>query len=398
MTIGSCDYSGEALTSITQACAAARGVFEAAGFSNIDPGSVLEAENLLDLYGEDVRARAFVFDGGDGVDLCLRPDLTLAMCRHHLSSGGGGGKFVASGPVYRRPSLGETRPAQFLQVGCEWFGETDRAGADAHMLHMVSEAVRAVGLENFNIETGDLGVLFALIDAAKIPQRWRTRLKRHVWRPKRFAALLEKYTSAEAEDPGRRALLKALGSLEPDDARAAVERMLALSETTHVGLRGPEEIATRFIEQAEDAKAHPLSREIVDAIETAATMSGPSGEALSRLRDLSQSASIDITTTLDQFEARLSCMQDLGIDAAALPFDGEFGRNLEYYDGFVFELFDPKMAETAGRRAAQIAGGGRYDGLLHAASRAFGVDPQNGTAVGAALRPETILAIRESTV
>ena len=398
MTTASRDYGGAALATIDKACADARGVFEAAGFSSVDPGSVMEAENLLNLYGEDVRARAFVFEGGDAIDLCLRPDLTLAICRHHLGNGGGSAKYIASGPVYRRPSLGETRPAQFLQVGCEWFGDADLAQADAQMLNLVSNAVRSVGLDNFAIVTGDLGILFALIDAAAIPQRWRTRLKRHIWRPKRFASLLEKYTGAETDDLGRRALLKALGSLDPDDARAAVERMLALSETTHVGLRGPEEIATRFIEQAEDAKAHPLSLEVVDAIETAATISAPSGEALARLRDLCQSAGIDITPALDRFEARLTHMQNVGIDAASLPFDGEFGRNLEYYDGFVFELFCPILAETAGRRAAQVAGGGRYDGLLDAASRAFGVAPSSGTAVGAAIRPEAIVAISEGTI
>ena len=398
MTTASRDYGGDALAAVKKACDDARSVFEQAGFSSVDPGSVLEAENLLDLYGEDIRSRAFVFDGGDAIDLCLRPDLTLAICRHHLGSGGGSAKYIASGAVYRRPSLGETRPAQFLQVGCEWFGDADIPQADAQMLNLVSNAVRAVGLDDFSIATGDLGVLFALIDAAAIPQRWRTRLKRHVWRPKRFASLLEKYIDPDADDPGRRALLKALGSLEPDDARAAVERMLTLSETTHVGLRGPEEIATRFIEQAEDANAHPLSREVVDAIETAATIKAPSGEALKVLRDLSKGAGIDISSALDRFEARLTQLQNLGLDAAALPFDGEFGRNLEYYDGFVFELFCPVLAETTGRRAAQVAGGGRYDGFLAAASRAFGVDPISGTAVGAAIRPETILAIKEGKV
>ncbi len=395
MTTASQDYSGAALKTLQQACIDATNVFVKAGFATVDPGSVLEAENLLDLYGEDVRARAFVFDGGDGIDLCLRPDLTLPICRHHVGSGAGNAKYVASGPVYRRPSLGETRPAQFIQVGCEWFGASDIAAADAQMLGLVIEAVRAVDAKNFAITTGDLGVLFALIDAAHIPQRWRKRLKRHVWRPARFASLLEDYASTDSDDPGRNALLKALGSLEPDDARAAVERMLALSETTHVGLRSPEEIASRFIEQAEDAKAHPLSLEVVAAIETAATMKAPSGEALTMLRDLSRAAGMDITPALDQFEARLVHLNGLGIDAHTLPFDGEFGRNLEYYNGFVFELFCPDMAESAGRRAAQIAGGGRYDGLLAASSRAFGVDTIKGSAVGAAIRPESIIAIRE---
>jgi ATP phosphoribosyltransferase regulatory subunit len=395
MNAASKDYGGAALSAVRQACADASGVFEGAGFASVDPGSVLKAENLLDLYGEDVRARAFVFDGGDGHDLCLRPDLTLPICRHHIDIGGGDAKYVAAGPVYRRPSQGESRPAQFLQVGGEWFGAADTAQADAQMLKLVSEAVRAVGATDFVIETGDLGVLFALIDAAAIPERWRARLKRHVWRPTRFAALLDDYASPDADDPGRHALLKALGSLEPDQTRAAIERMLALSQTTHVGLRSPDEIAARFIEQAEDAQAHPLPREVVDAIEAAATLNAPSGEALSRLRDLSQAASIDISPALDRFEARLAHLDTMGIDAASLLFDGEYGRNIEYYDGFVFELFDPALAAREGRRAAQIAGGGRYDGLLGAASRAFGVEGARSSAIGAAIRPETILAIRE---
>lgn len=391
------DYSGPSLAALQRACADASAVFAAAGFVAIDPGSVLEAENLLDLYGEDVRGRAFVFEGGEGKDLCLRPDLTLAICRHHLGRGGGGAKYVAAGPVYRRPSLGETRPAQFVQVGCEWFGAEDAATADAQTFKLVSDAVRAIGVEDFAVETGDLGVLFALIDAAAIPERWRARLKRHVWRPSRFAALLEDYASPDTDDPGRHALLKAIGGLEPDQARSAIERMLALSETTHVGLRSPEEIAARFLEQAEDAQAHPLPREVVDAIEAAATLSAPSGEALSRLRDLSRAASIDITPALDRFEARLARVQDLGIDAAALPFDGEYGRNLEYYGGFTFEIYDANLAQTKGRRAAQIAGGGRYDGILGAASRAFGFPPAAGSAIGAAIRPETLIALKEGS-
>ena len=391
------DYGGPALDAVNLAVANARGVFEGAGFAAVEPGSVLEAENLLDLYGEDIRARAFVFDGGEGKDLCLRPDLTLAVCRHHLGNGGGAGKYVASGPVYRRPSRGETRPAQFLQVGCEWFGASDPAKADAETYRLVKDVLFAVGVVDVVSETGDLGVLFALIDAANIPERWRARLKRHVWRPERFAALLEDYSSPDADDPGRHALLKAIGGLAPDQARAAIERMLALSETTHVGLRSPDEIATRFLEQAEDAQAHPLPRELVQAIDTAATLVAPSGEALVRLRDLSTAAGIDIAPALDRFEARLAALDAEGINAAALPFNGDYGRNLEYYDGFVFEFFDQALAEKSGRRAAQLAGGGRYDGLLGAASRAFGLNAAQGSAIGAAIRPETLISVREGS-
>lgn len=398
MNPGSRDYGDIALNQVRGACRDALGVFEAAGFGTVEPGTILEAESLLDLYGEDVRARAFVFEGTDGADLCLRPDLTLAICRMYLASGfrGGEARYAASGPVYRRPSRGETRPAQFLQVGCEWFGAEDPAQAEARVFKYVCDSVEAIGVTDYEVATGDLGVLFALIDATPIPERWRVRLKRHVWRPKRFQALLDDYAGETTDDPGRRALLKALGSLEPDQARAAIERMLTLSETSHVGLRTPDEVAERLLEQAQDARAHPLPRDVVSAIETAATMKAPCGEALSELAEISRAVGIDIGTALGRFEARLEQLQALGVDAAALPFDGEFGRNLEYYDGFVFELYDSVIAETFGRRAAQLGGGGRYDGMLGAAARAFGVQIEaDGSAIGCAIRPETVLAVRE---
>ena len=68
----------------------------------------------------------------------------------------------------------------------------------------------------------------------------------------------------------------------------------------------------------------------------------------------------------------------------ASTFAARFGRNMEYYTGFVFELWS-RDAEGA----VQIAGGGRYDTLLEAlgAKRAI-------PAIGCALRTERVLAAR----
>ena len=58
-------------------------------------------------------------------------------------------------------------------------------------------------------------------------------------------------------------------------------------------------------------------------------------------------------------------------------FDANFGRNLEYYDGFVFEM----TTETG----AQLATGGRYDAL----TRALGLGAATA-AVGAVIRPAAV--------
>ncbi len=69
-----------------------------------------------------------------------------------------------------------------------------------------------------------------------------------------------------------------------------------------------------------------------------------------------------------------------------ISFSARFGRNMEYYTGFVFELWS---RDEEG--AVQIAGGGRYDTLLEqlGASRAI-------PAVGCAIRTERVLAARKA--
>ncbi len=394
----SADRDAAGLRALSGIVAVLSGHLGGAGWDHVDPGQILDAENLLDLYGEDVRARAFVFDGTGSGDLCLRPDLTLSICRHHLirSPQAAEGRYLANGPVFRRPveGDGEARAAQFTQIGVECFGGDDPVRIEADIFTRTQTALTEVGCKGFAVATGDLGILFSMIDAAPIPDRWRARLKRHVWRPARFRTLLHDLAASGSDDPGRLAFLKALGNLAPEQAQAAVSHMLSLSETSHVGLRTHEEISARFLEQAEDARSHPLSDEIVSAIETAAALKAPCDKALVALRDLAAATGLAITPALERMECRMGVLEGLGVDAASLPFDGDFGRNLEYYDGFVFEFYDPTLATTQGRRAAQLAGGGRYDAMLPAAARAFGTaSPAAKTAFGAAIRPETVLEV-----
>ena len=391
----SSDFSPMARESANALEAILLDVLGGGAWAHIEPGQILDAENLLDLYGEDVRARAFVFDGPEG-DLCLRPDLTLSICRYHLmqQAGDSDARYVASGPVFRRPLNDDARSGQFRQIGCEWFGGDDPAASDAEVFARTQAALLEANC-TIEVTTGDLGILFSLIDAAPIPDRWRTRLKRHVWRPHRFRALLHELSEGSTKEAGRLAFLKALGGLAPDQARAAVAHMLDLSGTAHVGLRTHEEISERFLEQAEDAQAHPLPYEIVRAIEEVAALKAPCADALARLNAIAGETGLALGPALQRFEARMNALEALGIDAVALPFDGDFGRNLEYYDGFVFEIVDRDLSASDGRRAAQLAGGGRYDSMLPAAARAFGMaDPVAKGAIGAALRPETILTVR----
>jgi ATP phosphoribosyltransferase regulatory subunit len=71
----------------------------------------------------------------------------------------------------------------------------------------------------------------------------------------------------------------------------------------------------------------------------------------------------------------------LGVDPGRIAFTAHFGRRMEYYTGFVFEL---RSADDA----VELAGGGRYDHLLELLGA-----PRPVTAVGYAIHTERLLAL-----
>jgi ATP phosphoribosyltransferase regulatory subunit len=77
---------------------------------------------------------------------------------------------------------------------------------------------------------------------------------------------------------------------------------------------------------------------------------------------------LDLSAALDRFEQRTGFIAAEGIDPSGIAFAADFGRNLDYYTGFVFELW-----RAEGGNAKPLAGGGRYDGLLKALGGQDGV-------------------------
>ncbi|MFX6277447.1 ATP phosphoribosyltransferase regulatory subunit, partial [Acinetobacter baumannii] len=75
-------------------------------------------------------------------------------------------------------------------------------------------------------------------------------------------------------------------------------------------------------------------------------------------RALAGDARLDITAAIDQFEARVGFMAKRGIDIRKTRFSTSFGRGLDYYTGFEFEL------HHKGNGSEPLVAGGRYDGLM----------------------------------
>src|SRR5690349_1515987 len=84
------------------------------------------SEPFLDLSGEDIRKRMYLTTAPGGLELCLRPDLTIPVSRDYLASPQAGkpAGFCYLGPVFRHRN---DQPAEFLQAGIESFGRSDKA-------------------------------------------------------------------------------------------------------------------------------------------------------------------------------------------------------------------------------------------------------------------------------
>ncbi len=201
-------YEGEGLVALNGVTSEIASVIAEAGYQPIDPALLQPADLLLDLYGEDIRTRAFLISDPVSGEMCLRPDFTAPVCLAHLENGGGEARYGYLGRVFRRQTPGSGRHAEYLQTGVELIGAADPAAADAEVFALIRDALKWAGAGGTVIRTGDLGVAFALLDAVKMPVRWRAALKRHFWRPARFHQMLAEYSGeAGALSEERAALL-----------------------------------------------------------------------------------------------------------------------------------------------------------------------------------------------
>jgi ATP phosphoribosyltransferase regulatory subunit len=330
--------------------------FAAAGYAPVQPDILQPAEPFLDLSGEDIRKGLYLTTDATGEELCLRPDLTIPVARDYLASkqAGEAAGFCYLGPVFR---YRDGKPNEFLQAGVESFGRRDQAAADAEMLALALDATAAFSVPHVDIRIGDVALFAALIDALHLAPVWRRRLIKDFNRKVSVAQDLERLTlQTKASRPDYQGVLSALAGSDRKAALALVTDLMSIAGAANVGGRGIAEIADRFLEQS--TLAASLPGETAALIERFLAITGDPDEALAQLHALMDDARIDIARAVDQFESRIGFMAARGLDTTAIRFATAFGRGVDYYTGFEFEL------HKKGNGSDPLVAGGRYDGLL----------------------------------
>ncbi|MEZ5839408.1 MAG: ATP phosphoribosyltransferase regulatory subunit [Hyphomicrobiales bacterium] len=134
---------------------------------------------------------------------------------------------------------------------------------------------------------------------------------------------------------------------------------MSIARINPVGGRTAGEIAERFLEQAALAAGAGIGDKGAAFLSALLDVSGPAAAAGEAIARLTAEAGVDLSAALSAYRRRLEAFAGNGIDVATVEFSASFGRRLDYYSGFVFEVEDP-----AGTAGGVIARGGRYDGLV----------------------------------
>ncbi|MEW9921096.1 ATP phosphoribosyltransferase regulatory subunit [Marimonas sp. MJW-29] len=344
--------------------ASLRALFEAQGAAVVEPPILQPADTLLDLYGEDIRARAYITSDALRGEQMLRPDFTVPVVQMHMAHGAEPARYTYAGEVFRRQEQDPERANEYVQVGYEVFDRTDPAAADAEVFALIAEALKGQPVTPI---TGDIGILMAAVSGLETTDDRKAALMRHIWRPSRFDALLNRFA----------------GRTPVPETRAALLAGEVTTDAPHIGLRSGAEIDRRIAALRADAEAPPISAEQVARIETLLAVKGTLTDALVKLQTLAQDLP-EIAEAVARLAARAAALAARDIPTDALPFAASYGRtSMEYYDGFVFGFQADAHPDWP-----EIATGGRYDAL----TRRLG----NGAeipAVGGVMRPGLMLEL-----
>ena len=188
-----------------------------------------------------------------------------------------------------------------------------------------------------------------------MPERWKLRLRRHFWRPKYFEELLKRLEKNSDID-----------SVTFSTDKKRFYEMKKMDQEKVIAGRSVSEILKRFDKKIKDPRSFNEGKKIVKIIRSFLKINCKLSKMDEKLLDFAKKNNIK-RNIFKEFKS-IQNLKKLNQD---IIFITNFGRDIEYYTGIVFEIFSG---------TSEIARGGRYDDLL----KSLGAN-KNIPAVGAAI-------------
>jgi len=327
--------------------------FKSNGFVLSEPDVLLDSEYIIQRSGENFRRSMLTFENEDGKIMCLRPDLTVASCIKYLEKKSSS-KIYYSGKAYRRSN---NKISDFVndQLGIEILGSKNQVYDDYKVINTILNSAKKIKSKRIQIKIGDVSLFKRLINSLDMPERWKLRLIRHFWRPHYFEELLKRLEKNSDID-----------SVTFDTDKKRFYEMKKMDPTKVVAGRSVSEILKRFDKKIKDPRSFNEGKQIVKIIRSFLKINCKLSQLDEKLLDFTKNNNLK-KNIFKEYKS----IQNLKKIKQEVNFISNFGRNIEYYTGIVFEVFSGKK---------EIARGGRYDDLL----KSLGAK-KNIPAVGAAI-------------
>jgi ATP phosphoribosyltransferase regulatory subunit len=320
-----------------------------------DVAMIQPADPFLDMVGEDLRRRIFLTESQTGENLCLRPEFTIPVCLDHIATSvSTPRRYAYLGKVFRQRRKGS---AEFFQAGIEDLGAEDCASADARSVadaHVILS--RMLPGCRLDVTLGDQEVFEAVLSALGLPRGWQKRLARAFGASSMIEQVIREFSSPRKLSGPPDAIARLVAAGDEVCLVRHIETAMEADGFSPMAGRLPGEIAQRLLEKAELASVS-LPQEALAALREFLAIHVPLEQAETRLFAFARKMGITLDNTLEGFAARAMRIGTYGFPLSAIQYDASFGRSLDYYTGFTFEICPANLQQP-------LAGGGRYDRLL----------------------------------
>ena len=328
-------------------------IFEKSRLVEANVPSLLNASELLDLYGEDLRLRAYTTSDPDLGEQVLRPDFTLPVLMYFLDSGQREAKYFYCGNIWRRQKFSSIVPREQLQIGFEFFDKTrsEKIIRDVEAYLLVAKILKKLRVKPV---TGDLQILISAIDDLNTSEYKKNSLKRHIWRPARFKRLLNIFSNS-VPDYKKRLMVK-------DYDKFSIEKVIDKSGPVF-GIRTKRDIIERTEMLKEELFENPIKNTDKSFIENVQKVQSSLKDAPRILKSISEEAK-KFSIAIRNLEKRIDLLNAGKVNLKGTDFIVKYGMTtLEYYDGFVFGF------QGENKRLPPVAQGGRYDRLCQSLAK-----------------------------
>ena len=315
----------------------------------------------------------YIFPDPGGSEVCLRPELTIPVCRAYLRQLQAAGNAAKNPPSAKRGFAISARRSPTNRPTTATTGSSirpapsssarrTREAADAEILAAALDALEAAGLK----ETRD-----------------RNRRRRYPQRLHRSAsgqrAIEDAHPPDRAAQPERPAhgdccqiggaasdaanefgeLASLLAAVEPGKAELLIREVFALADVRHVGGRTPEEIVERLISRTAQ-QAEPISAELMQGVLRLLNIRAKPEAAFKAIREHFRKFRIgSIERVLERCEKRLRYFNAYRQSRWSCSSMSDCGADLNITPGFC-----SRFTRRTSPQIGHVCGGGRYDNLL----------------------------------